>query len=68
MKFMMQTRTTKYFRAMLNEHIRKQRIAILKALNLSEKRVLKTQIKNHSMVAVSAGNDTVKVINAQDLL
>ena len=53
---------------MLNEHIRKQRIAILKALNLSEKRVLKTQIKNHSMVAVSTGNDTVKVINAQDLM
>ena len=54
---------------MLNENIRKQRIAILKALSLSEKKVLSTQIKNHSMVAVTNGhNDTVRVINAQDLL
>lgn len=54
---------------MLNENIRKQRVAILKALYLSEKKVLKTQIQNHSMVAVTNGqNDTVKVVSAQDLL
>ena len=52
---------------MLNEEIRKQRIAILKALQLSEKRILKHQIKNNSLVAVSDANNTVRVISAQDL-
>ena len=51
---------------MLNDDIRKQRIAVLKALQLSEKRVLKYQIENHGMIAVSSGNDMVRVINAQD--
>lgn len=49
------------------EDIQKQRIAILKALQLSEKRVLKHQIKNNSMVAVSDSNNRVRVISAQDL-
>ena len=49
------------------EDIRKQRIAILKALQLSEKRVLKHQIQNHSLVAVSDANNKVKVISAQEL-
>jgi hypothetical protein len=50
------------------EDIQKQRIAILKALQLSEKRVLKHQIKNHSLVAVSDTHNKVKVISAQELL
>lgn len=52
---------------MLNEEIRKQRIAILKALQRSEKRVLKNQIKNHSLVAVSGSNNMVRVISAHEL-
>lgn len=52
---------------MLNEEIRKQRIAILKALQLSERRVLNQQIKNNCMVAISDTERTVRVINAQDL-
>jgi len=49
------------------EDIQKQRIAILKARQLTEKRVLKHQIKNHSLVAVSDANNRVRVISAQDL-
>lgn len=52
---------------MLDEEIRKQRIAILKALQLSEKRILRNQIKNHSLVAVSDTNNRVRIISAQDL-
>ncbi len=52
---------------MYEDEIRKQRVAILQGLQNAEKRVLKYQIQNNQLIAISDKNHLVKVVKAQEL-
>lgn len=52
---------------MYEDELRKQRVAILQGLQKAEKRVLRRQIQNNSMIAISNDAQTVKVVKAQEL-
>ncbi|MCQ2270610.1 MAG: hypothetical protein MJZ52_05230 [Bacteroidales bacterium] len=52
---------------MYEDEIRKQRVAILQGLQKTEKHVLKYQIQNDQLIAISHKDHIVKVVKAQEL-